>query len=182
MTLKIIKGILPEHNKENNMKKDIIITATLKLAKEHGLINLTRKMVCDEAGVADGSFPHIMGQTFTSFIATLDKDTELHEVSKKRLSKDVRKDHILRVALVAAKEFGYTSVTRNMLAERAKVSPGLVTHYFASMVQLKRAIMRAAVEHKIPEIVAQGLSMGDKNAQKASPELKALAATVLVNM
>ena len=164
------------------MKKDIIITATLKLAKKHGLINLTRKMVCEEAGIADGSFPHIMGQTFTDFIATLDKDTELHEVSKKRLSKDVRKDHILRTALVAAKEHGYTSVTRTLLAEKAKVSPGLVTYYFASMVQLKRAIMRAAVEHEILEVIAQGLSMGDKNAQKASDELKARAAIALVNM
>lgn len=164
------------------MDKDTIITATLKLKAEHGLINLTRKMVCKEAGIPDGSWEHIMGQPFTEFTATLDKDTELHEVSKKRLSKDVRKDHILRVALVAAKEHGYLSVTRNMLAEKAKVSPGLVTHYFASMVQLKRAIMRAAVEHKIPEIVAQGLSIGDKNAKKAPAELKALAATVLVNM
>ncbi len=164
------------------MKKDDIVAAALKLAKEHGLINLTRKDVCTEAGIPDGSFPHIMGQTFTQFIETLDKDTELHEVSKKRLSKDVRKDHILRVALKLSKEHGYTSVTRNMLSDTAQVSPGLITHYFASMVQLKRAIMRAAVEHKIPEIVAQGLSMGDKNAQKAPAELKALAATVLVNM
>lgn len=164
------------------MKKDDIITAALKLSKEHGFINLTRKDVCKEAGIPDGSFPHIMGQTFTEFIETLGKDTELHEVSKKRLSKDVRKDHILRVALKLAKEYGYTSVTRNVLSERAGVSAGLVTHYFSSMVQLKRALMRAAVEHEIPEIVAQGLAMGDKNAQKAPAELKALAATVLVNM
>jgi len=161
------------------MKKDIIITATLKLSKEHGLINLTRKMVCVEAGIADGSFPHIMGQTFTDFIATLDKDTELHEVSKKRLSKDVRKDHILRTALVAAKEVGYTSVTRNILSARAKVSPGLITHYFGTMEQLKRAVMRAAISLEVLEVIAQGLSMGDKNAQKASDELKARAAKTL---
>ena len=160
--------------------KDEILKAALELAKDVGVINLTRQAVCAKAGIADGSFPHIMGCTFTEFTKTLDADKELHEVSKKRLSKDVRKDHILRTALVTAKEVGYTSVTRNILAERAKVSPGLVTHYFSSMVQLKRAIMRAAVEHKIPEIIAQGLSMGDKNAQKASPELKALAANSLV--
>ena len=164
------------------MDKDTILTATIKLKSEHGLINLTRKMVCKEAGIPDGSWEHIMGQTFTEFIETLDKDTELHEVSKKRLSKDVRKDHILRVALVAAKEHGYTSVTRTVLAEKANVSMSLVSHYFGTMEQLKRAVMRAAVEHEIPEIVAQGLSMVDKNAQKASVELKALAATALVNM
>lgn len=164
------------------MEKDNIITATIKLRAEHGLINLTRKMVCKEAGIPDGSWEHVMGQSFTEFIKTLDKDTELHEVSKKRLSKDVRKDHILRVALKIAKEDGYTNVTRNELSDKAKVSPGLVTYYFSSMIQLKRAIMRAAVEHKIPEIVAQGLSIGDKNAQKAPAELKALAATALVNM
>jgi len=164
------------------MNKDKIIEAMVKLRATHGLINLTRKMVCTEAGIPDGSWEHIMGQPFTEFINTLEADTELHEVSKKRLSKDARKDHILRVALVASKECGYTSVTRTVLAGKANVSMSLISHYFGTMDQLKRSIMRAAISHEIPEIVAQGLAMGDKNAQKAPAELKAQAATALVNM
>jgi len=165
----------------NGTGRDEVLKAALELAKEVGIINLTRKMVCAKAGIADGSFPHIMGQSFTAFTATLTPDEKLHEVSKKRLSKDIRKDHILRTALVAAKERGYTSITRTILAEKSNVSQGLITHYFGTMEQLKRAIMRAAVAHEIPEIIAQGLSMGDKNAQKASDELKALAAKTLVS-
>lgn len=162
------------------MNRDEVVKAALELAKEVGVINLTRKEVCAKAGIADGSFPHIMGQTFTEFQATLGVDDKLHEVSKKRLSKDVRKDHILRVALVLSKEHGYTSVTRTLLAERANVSQGLITHYYGTMEQLKRAVIRAAISHEILEIIAQGLCMGDKNAQKAPAELKARAASSLV--
>lgn len=165
------------------MDKQTIIRTAECMVVEHGLINLSRKGLCDEVGIADGSFPHIMGMSFTEFSQTLKgSDTKLHKVSKKRLSKDDRKNNLLSTALELAKESGYANVTRNLLAESAGVSMGLVSHYFGTMQQLKRALMRAAITREIPEIIAQGLSIGDENAKKAPAELKALAAKALVNM
>ena len=50
------------------------------------------------------------------------------------------------------------------------------------MTQLRRSVMRAAVAQEIPEIIAQGLTNGDLHAKKASPELKARAATLLASL
>ena len=55
--------------------KDEILKAALELAKDVGVINLTRQAVCVKAGIADGSFPHIMGCTFTEFTKTLACET-----------------------------------------------------------------------------------------------------------
>jgi AcrR family transcriptional regulator len=168
--------------KREEMEKEKIIVAAEELSAEIGVINITRKNLCERAGIPDGSFPHVMGENFSEFIKKINDDGGFHEVSKKRLSKDDRKNHILQVAIASAKVYGYANVTRNKLADHAKVSPALVTHYFSTMPQLKRAIMRAAIQLEIPEIIAQGLALGDKNARKAPGELKTKAAEILVTM
>lgn len=164
------------------MKKEQVEKAANELIAESGIINLTREALCARADIPDGSFMHVMGCTFNEFVKSLASDTKLHTVSKKRLSKDDRKDYLLRKAVEYAKDHGYTSITGVVLAKHADISPSLVTHYFGTMKQLKRAVMRAAIVQEVPEIIAQGLSMGDPNAKKAPVELKALAATLLVNM
>lgn len=165
---------------ENNKLK--IIAAANELAGEVGVVNLTRAAVCVKAGVPDGSFQGIMGQTFTEFVPTLGlTDNKPAVVTKKRISKDDRKDHLLRTALTVAKEVGYTNVTRALLAKEANVSEGLVSHYFGTMTQLKRGIMRAAITTGVLEVLAQGLSVKDKDAEKAPDSLKQLAAATLVS-
>lgn len=165
--------------KGNNKEK--IIKAAQDLAVEIGVINLTRAGVCESAGIPDGSFPNIMGCSFTDFIGTLDKSNGgFHAITKKRLSKDDRKDHILRTALNVSVARGYMNVTAAVLAKEANVTTALVYHYYGTMKQLRRAIMRAAIDSEVPEVIAQGLSIGDANAKKAPEALKQLAASVLV--
>jgi len=92
-----------------------------------------------------------------------------------------RRDAIMAVAVDLARVNGYNKITRDAIADQAGVSMGLVTRYFGTMNQLRRAIMRHAIDGGVVEIVAQGLAIGDEHAKKASPELKQQASNFLIN-
>ena len=164
--------------------KSHITNIALEMIHDNGLINLSRLELCERAGIADGSFPYHMGCTFTEFVSRLRpevKDQTIHKVVKLRVDPTLRKDHILNAAIDVAKKKGYNKITRDDIAEAAGVSMGLITHYFETMNQLKRDIMRTAVKRGVPEIVAQGLTNKDRHALKASKGLKAQAAHLIAN-
>ena len=166
------------------MKRGEIKEVAVCMVKGAGLINLSRRELCERAGIPDGSFPHIMGCNFAEFVEGLKLEgiEEIpHAVSKTRANPALRKDHILTVAVGMAKTEGYNKITRDKIAEGAGVSMGLVTRYFGTMNHLKTAIMRRAIKQGIAEIIAQGLANGDDHAKKAPAELKAEAATLLAN-
>lgn len=97
-----------------------------------------------------------------------------------RLKPDDRKMRILRAALVVAnREGGWSTLTRQSVALEAGCAEGLVSKYFGTMTEFKRTIMRAAVQNRLLSVVAQGLACGDKHAQKADPELKSKALSTL---
>lgn len=97
-----------------------------------------------------------------------------------RLKPDDRKVQILRAALiVASEEGGYSGLSRQAVAAKAGCAESLVSRYFGTMVEFKRTVMRAAIQHEILPVIAQGLGMGDKHAQKADPELKRKALATL---
>lgn len=166
------------------MKNHILETAKT-MTRESGLINLSRRGLCTRAGIADGSFAHIMECTFTEFVARLKKlnlADDNHKVIKTRADPGERRKQILFVAVQTAVDIGYNKVTRENIADRAGVSEGLIGHYFSTMPKLKRAVMRYAVQHDVAEIVAQGLTNGDPHAKKASSELKKQAAQIITNL
>lgn len=92
-----------------------------------------------------------------------------------RLKPKERRKQILNTAIQLAREKGFESLTRDDIANRAGVSHGLVTHYYNTMTQVRRDVMRAAVRQEILEIIAYGLATSNPHAAKASPELKARA-------
>jgi len=166
------------------MKREQVKDVAVCMVKGEGLINLSRRELCERAGIPDGSFPHVMGCNFSDFVEELKLENiqELsHSVSKTRANPELRKAHILNVAVSMAMVAGYNKITRDKIAEGAGVSMGLVTRYFGTMGQLKTAIMRRAVKQGIAEIIAQGLANGDDHAKRAPAELKAEAATLLAN-
>lgn len=160
------------------MKRDEIKTLAICEATEHGLINLSRRDLCERAGIPDGSFPHVMGCNFSEFIEELKEEgieASVKPVNKARTNPELRKDYILAVAVDISKRVGYTKITRSQIAENAGVSESLVSRYFGTMNQIKVAVMRKAVKSGIAEIVAQGIQNKDDHAKKASPELRAEA-------
>lgn len=90
-----------------------------------------------------------------------------------RLDPKVRRKQLLCNAVALATEKGFEAVTREAVADRAGVAPGLVANYLGTMTQLRRNIMRAAVKHEILSVVAYGLATNNPYTAKASPELKA---------
>lgn len=84
----------------------------------------------------------------------------------------IRKNQLLDAAITLASRVGYGRITRDGVALEAKVSFSLVTRYFSTIAQLKRAVMRAAINRGVTEIVAQGLGMQDPAALKAPEAIR----------
>lgn len=168
------------------MNKQHINETAIEMVKESGLINLTRRELCERANIPDGSFPNIMGCTFTDFIAQLKKqipdDAGTHIVYRGRVDPAMRKAQILFHAAELAKEIGYHNMSRENIAEAAGVSVGLITKYFGNMVKLRRAVIRYAINRQIPEIIAQGIINKDRFASKAPDDLKEKAAKIIINI
>ena len=164
------------------MNKQHVKETAISMVREAGLINLSCQSLCQRAGIPDGSWSSIMDCTFTEFVTRLRRmkiDTVIHPVVKTRTDPVLKKQYILQMAVATAVKVGYNKMTRELLAERAGVSEGLITKYFNTMCQLKRDVMRYAVRNSVVEVVAQGLAHGDKHDKKASPELKEAAAALL---
>ena len=148
---------------------------------ESGLINLSRRGLCERAGIPDGSFTNVVGCTFTDFVKELTDSGDHEEINKKRNSPTLRRKQILNVAVNLAKTKGYHKTTRDEIAKESGIAAGLVSHYFGTMVNLRRDIIRAAIAQEIPEIIAQGLANNDDHAKKAPKELKQKALELIAN-
>ena len=94
--------------------------------------------------------------------------------NRRLLPKD-RREEILTAALNVAENVGYRQLTREQVAINAGCAESLVSSYFGTMDKFKRTIMRAAVKSENLHIIAQGLVVGDKHAQKAEPDLRSRA-------
>ena len=79
---------------------------------------------------------------------------------------------LMSAALIVAARYGYQNMSRDQIADEAKCSTGLISKYFGTMPQLRRAVMRAAVVRGNHTVLAQGLAAGDANAQEASGKSK----------
>jgi len=160
------------------MKREQVTAVAVAMVKEAGLINLSRKELCERAGIPDGSFPHVMECNFSEFVEELrgmDIVAAIIPVSKSRVPAAMRKEHILGVAVDLAKQQSYNKITRDGVAEKAGVSMGLVTKYFGTMNQLKNDVVRYAIKNEVVEIVAQCVANQHPKAKKLSPELKTKA-------
>lgn len=89
-----------------------------------------------------------------------------------RKKPEVRKAEILESALTVANRDGWINMTRDSVAEHAGVAIGLVNHYYGTMSQLKRAVMRAAITRGEYKILAQGVLAQDPVAIKAPGKMK----------
>jgi AcrR family transcriptional regulator len=93
-------------------------------------------------------------------------------MKRERKKPTERKEHILAAACTVAAEKGYNNVTREDTANEAGVSMSLVSHYFKTMPQLRRDIMRYAVRERIDHVIAQGLMHKDPQALKVDKETR----------
>lgn len=161
------------------MRKSEVIRAARLLIREDGLINLTLDSLCYELDIPQGSFRHIMGIKFETFLIELRNSTRLnpkHAITRQRVQKQLRIDHILNRATQLAQRNGYQQITREDVADAAQVSPSLISFHFHSMEHLRNEILRKAVAEENLKIVAQGLVTGHAVALKAPLRIKKAAA------
>lgn len=92
-----------------------------------------------------------------------------------------RNARILEAAISLAKADGYQWITRQAVAHRARCSVGSVNNAFGRMIELKRAVMRAALERELIDIIAQGLADGSPIAATASADLKQKASAFIAS-
>ena len=84
-----------------------------------------------------------------------------------------REIDLLHQAVSVAAEHGWENLTREAIAQRAGVSPALVSARLGTMENLRRSVMRAAVRDSVVAVVAQGIARNDKQAMRAGSELRA---------
>lgn len=160
----------------------------LQMANANGLINLTRQSLCDRVGIKDGSFPGVMGMTFTELTAEIrpfctEASLKIKASNKTRTNSALRKDQLINSALDCFEKTDkpFMKVTRADIAEEAGVSEPLITHHLGTMTDLRRDIIRHAIIQKRLKIIAQGLAIGDSHACKAPQELKDRALALLAS-
>lgn len=93
-------------------------------------------------------------------------------MKNKKQPSDARREQILTAAVTVAKSVGYNHIQRADIAAQANCATGTVNHYFGTMTQLKRAVMRHAIVERIDEIIMQGIACNDAQVNKLSAEVK----------
>ncbi|MEG1884863.1 MAG: TetR/AcrR family transcriptional regulator [Alistipes sp.] len=164
------------------MTKNEALQAGVKLAKSIGLINVSRSGLCAELGIHNSAWPSTIGCSFTEFFDEL-KDlvpASTHLITKKRVNPELRKDHVLNVALALSEVEGYSKVTRLQVADAAGVSTGTVSKHFGTMDQLRNDVVRRAVKTKNLKVIAQAIAAGDRHVKKIDVDLKAEALRCLI--
>lgn len=94
---------------------------------------------------------------------------------KKRLDPKVRKAQLIDAALQVAETHGYANMRREDIANHAEVSEGLISLYFNTMPQLRRAVIRHSIRQRNLTVLAQGLVNRDPHALKAPKEIRQAA-------
>ena len=170
------------------MDKQEITEIAITMVYENGLINLSRRNLCERAMIPSGSFPYVVGCLFSEFVEELKTSPAITNVKKvttvttrRRVNKELRREQLLNIAVEISKKEGYRNITSVKVAKGAGVSQSLVSKHFNTMKQLRRAIIRVAVNKEIPEIIAQGIANGDDHIKKASPELRRKALDLIAN-
>ncbi len=93
-------------------------------------------------------------------------------MKQRRMKPSESKAHLLVAAVKAAEVYGYSNFNRDHISEFSGKSATLITAYYPTVKQLKRAIMRYAIHNEVLSIVAEGIVTGCQQAKKADPELK----------
>jgi len=95
--------------------------------------------------------------------------------------KRIGTETVLNAAVKLALQGGFQNLTRDEIAQEAGVSSGTVSQTYGTMIKLKRAVMRYAVQHELYPIIAVGISIGHPNALAAPGDIKRKALESLLN-
>lgn len=98
-----------------------------------------------------------------------------------RKHRKVRREMVLTAAIEMSLRVGYRHLIRDDVAKEAGISGGLINKYFGTIENLRKEVLRTAIQKEILEIVAQGLGMRDPEVMKVSDDIKQKAFHFLIN-
>lgn len=146
--------------------KQKLENTAVRIAREKGVINLTKDEVCKAVGVEPYAFKGIMGETFTEMISRFERSgigVGMFPVQRERVQHDLRAEQIMDHALRLAEEMGYyAQVTYSEVAESAGVSRSLMYHYFGPMEGFPEKILEAAIRRVNVPVIRQGINYGHR--------------------
>jgi AcrR family transcriptional regulator len=100
----------------------------------------------------------------------------------RRTAPEVRKEHLLEAAIQLSKEIGYNRITRDAIAEIAGTSSTCIAKYWPRMAAIRNAVVEAAIERGILEIIAQGLALNHPRALCIDPNVKGEVSRYILNL
>ncbi len=117
----------------------------------------------------------------------------MKKLKRTRMQADDRKNQLIAACIKLSLAYGYQNVTRRLIARECNVTEGNVSRFLGTMTNVKRDIIRHAIKavtdtqalsKEAPElqIIAQGLSVKDIHAMKASAEIKKEAAEFITTL
>jgi hypothetical protein len=165
------------------MTKDEVLKAGVTLASKIGLINVSRRNLCEAIGIPFGSWDNAVECSFTEIYSELKErigTTNTQTITKKRVDPELRKDHILNAAIRVAEKVPFNRMSRAQVAEEAGVADALVSKHFGTMEQLRGDVVRRAIKQENLKIIAQAIAAGHRHAKKVDGELKARALQCLI--
>jgi AcrR family transcriptional regulator len=73
----------------------------------------------------------------------------------------IRRESILDAALELASSDHYRSITRDQIATRAGTATGNVNRLFGTIAELRRELVKHAIQHDNLKIIAQAITVND---------------------
>lgn len=141
------------------MSKQKIESVIIEQANLIGLALLTKKRICELAGVKEGAYFRIMQELFTVTLNRMEVDGLPRYIAgvgiashPGRVSAETRKELILEAALRLCKVTLWALITREEIAKEAGVSEALITYHFGTMPELRANLAFEAKRHGIPLI------------------------------
>lgn len=101
--------------------------------------------------------------------------------NENRMAPTKRKTQMLGVALKLAETIGFEALTRDKIAEACGLSAAMVNVRFGTMTNIRRDVLRAAVQNKSLTVIAYGIVTQHPAVKKIDPELKEQALKSLSN-
>lgn len=100
----------------------------------------------------------------------------------KRLRKtpEARRKEIVAAALHIAQRDGFQALDRTKIAEYAGCSVSLIQRYFATVKQLRRKVVRAALQSNKLVIVGQAIAAGEPSTNNLDPDIRRKALESLI--
>lgn len=89
-----------------------------------------------------------------------------------RIPSAMRKKLILKAAMKVSQKTGYNKISRDKVAEVAKIASSLISAHFPKIEDLRTAVLQKAVLEENVIILAQAFALRDSRIAHTPPALK----------